>query len=78
VDTVFRWIVGDFKVLLGKLKGKGKRRSVFLATPAHDNIIAMISPYLLPLLFLFFLLNHLLPSSLITLPWPLTQTMATL
>jgi len=60
-------MVGDFKVLLGKLKRKGKRRFVFLATPAHDNIIAMIPPCLLPLLFLFFL-NHLLPSSLITLP----------
>jgi hypothetical protein len=45
VDTVSRWRGGDFKVLLGMLKRKGNRRFasvVFLATPAYDNIIAMI------------------------------------
>ena len=48
------------------------------AGPAHDRKVSgsfiWPSPYLLPLLLPFFLLNHLLSYSLITLSCPLTLT----
>jgi hypothetical protein len=48
--------------------------SVFLAGPAYDSRTIHLAFTLMPLLFLFFLLNHLQPSSLITLPCLLTLT----